>query len=504
MAASAPALQACTLPATGPTVQLFGRSGSFGGLTGRNKLLSGASFAAVPINGWGFGPGQAAYMSAVTTAGAVVIATTPYTDNQLEPTATTMELGCFLPGARAFRRIVVPSSTGRTNLTGYRSSYGGADIGDVQVVGTGANERVIFVSVAPYHGWDITSQGQLPSFGALKSGAGGSLSLDGTRMRTADDIATGGAGMTVPMSYNGYGEALHQGRGLCEVALLPASGHVVVSQYFGTSSANEQGGIVVLDATGRFKAAWQYPAASYRGRAVKCLVREVETDPTGRLSDERFSIICDAFDASNRPVPFPLQEFSYDARNSTISPVSVPVQASGDGSRMETAKYGGDGTLYVARTRPDGLTADRVAVYRKGHLHAAAPAVGAWPSASWGRVVAPDQFVNGSEGTGLVRSLAVDPKTGALLVAGLSGVLLSIRGAVGRARVTASLDLGLNQLVDRSRHQIGVRKGCVDSGRRALWLPVPQLDMASAYPAGAYPRLDQWLYRVSLSSFLGS
>ena len=76
----------------------------------------------------------------------MVIATTPYTDNQMQPTATTMELGCLLPGIRQFQRIVVPSTTGKVNLVGYGSTYGGGDIGDVQVVGRGAGERVLFLS----------------------------------------------------------------------------------------------------------------------------------------------------------------------------------------------------------------------------------------------------------------------------------------------------------------------------------------------------------------------
>ena len=91
-------------------------------------------------------------------------------------------------------------------------------------------------------------------------------------------------------------------------------------------------------------------------------------------------------------------------------------------------------------------------------------------------------MIAGSNITGLVRSLALDPVSGALIVTGLSGVLLAVRGSVGRAAVTAAFDIGLNQLVDRNRHNVGVRKGAVDAARRALWIPVPQLDMAG-YPA---------------------
>ncbi len=499
--AAVPAIDACTLAKPGPLMSLYGRGGSFGGLNGRTKLLGGQSFATVAVNNWAFGAGQAAYMSAVTSAGAVVIATTPYTDNQMQPTATTMELGCLLPGTRQFQRIVVPSTTGKTSLVGYGSSYGGGDIGDVQVVGSGASERVLFSSVVPYHGWNTQTDGQLPSLGALAPTSGGSVRLDTGLDRTAAQLASSGVNVALPRMANAYGQTLTGGRGLCEMALLPASGHVVVTQYFGPSLNNQQGGILVVDAQGNVKASWQYPAATYHGRPVKCLVREAESDPTGVLGDERFSIICDTFDANNNPVPFPVQEFSYDARRATIRPMTGAVQASADGSRMETAKYGKDGTLYVARTKPDGLTADRIAVYRKGRLASVAPATSTWSTVGWNGYVPPDQLIRGSDTTGLVRSLALDPHTGALIVTGLNGVLLAVRGAVGRAAVTASFDIGLNQLVDRNRYNVGIRKGAVDAARRALWIPVPQLDM-TGYPAGSYPRLDQWVYRVDLKQLL--
>ena len=484
-------------------VQLYGRPGSFGELGGLKRLLGGQSFATVPIPGWGFGPGQAAYMSAVTSAGTVIVATTPYTDNQMQPTANTMELACLIPGSRSFGRILVPSTRGKTSLEATGSSYGGGDIGDVQVVGSGASERVLFVSAMPYHGWNVSTEGLLPSFGALRPGARGRVTLDLSRQRTANQLAAGSTGMKMPLMGNTYGQTLSNSRGMCEMALLPASGDVVVTQYFGPSMTNQQGGILVLDTYGRIKASWQYPAATYRGGPVKCLVREVETDPSGRLGDERFSIICDSFDANNNPVPFPLQEFTYDARSATIRPVSGAVQASADGSRNETAKYGNDGTLYVARTRPDGLTAAPVAVYRKYRLGHAAPANADWATRSWNQVVAPDQFVSGTDNTGLVRSLSLDPVSGAIVVAGLSGQLLALRGPVGRVKVTASFDIGLNQLVNRNVHNIGVRKGAVDATRRALWLPVPQLDMNQPYPEGSYPQLDQWMYRVDLAQLVG-
>ena len=483
-------------------VQLYGRNGSFGSLAPSKRLPSGQSFSTVPVSGWGFSTGHSAYMTAVTGSGCVVIGTTPYTDNQLQPTASTMELGYLVPGTRRFNRVTVPSTLGKATLSAPGSRYGGGDIGDVLVVGSGARERVLFCSAAPYHGWNPRSEGLLPSFGALQPTSSGGVTLDAAMSRTANQMAAGTNTMRMPLMDVGGGQTIANSRGLNEMAQLPASGDIVITQYFGPSMQNQQGGILVMDSSGRVKASWQYPAATFRGWSIKCLVREVDTDPTGVIGDERFVIICDAFYPSEQPAPFPAQEFSYNARTGTIRPVSVPFQASGDGSRMETAKYGVDGSLFVARTKTDGLSAADVAVYRKGRLALVAPAGPNWATTAWSRVVAPDQFVSGTQGTGLVRSIALDPISGSILVTGLSGQLLASRGTAGRARVAASLDLGLNNLVDRYTRNVGVRKGAVDAARRALWLPVPQLSTAS-YPSASYPNLDQWLYRVDLHQFVG-
>lgn len=515
--AAGPALRACRTPVaktaparsaavtTRPVVSVYGRPGSFGQLATRTSLPTGQTVTTVGVPSWGFGPGQSAYMSAVTSDGSVVMATTPYTDNQLCPTGNDMELGVFDPTDARFSRIVVPTTAGLTAVTEPGSAYGGGDIGDVQVVGSGSHERVVFVSAAPYHGWDIARFGQLPSLGALGPGPSG-WSLNAGYTMTGDQLAATAPGVSgVVVNGNAFGQTYGDGRGLCEIALLPASGHLVVSQYFGPSMSDQQGGLLVLDAAGNLEASWHYPQATYRGRSVRCLVREVESDPTGTYGDERFVIVCDTFDAvTNATIPFPVQEFSYDARTGTISPTSAPVQCSSDGSRVETTKFGMDGTLYVARTKPDGLTADRMAVYGKGALAAAAPAGSGWATSRWGTVVTPAQFVEGTQNTGLQRSLALDPVSQAILIAGVSGVLVAVQGGPGRARATASVDMGLQFLVDRTSHMVGIRKGAVDAARRLLWLPVPQLTMATSYPQTSYPILDQWLYCFRLDALLGS
>jgi hypothetical protein len=519
--AAGPALRACQTPSTKsrsaatqtartasvttpPVVSVYGRPGSFGQLSGRTALPSGQAVTTVGVPSWGFGAGQSAYMSAVTSDGVVVMATTPYTDNQLQPTARDMELGVFDPTSTKFTRVQIPTTAGYSSVTEPGGSYGGADIGDVQVVGSGSQERVIFASAVPYHGWDIARYGQFPSIGALGPSSNGWTVAAGFS-ETADQLAATAPSVSgVVLTGNAFGQPYHDGRGLCEIALLPASGHLVVTQYFGPSLSDQQGGLLVIDAAGNLKASWRYPQVTHAGRSIRCLVREVESDPSSSFGDERFVVVCDSFDnVTNESLPFPVQEFSYDARNGTVRPTSVPVQCSSDGSRVESTKFGVDGTLYVARTKPDGMTADRMAVYRKGALAAAAPPVSGWASTKWGTVVGPAQFVDGTQSTGLQRSLALDPATGAILVAGISGLLVAVVGGAGSARVTATVDMGLDFLTDRNSHMIGIRKGAVDVTRRLLWLPIPQLSTTSTYPAASYPALDQWLYCFRLDTLLG-
>jgi hypothetical protein len=506
LVAATPLLANCDLPGYGPVLQYYGRPGSFGSLGRVSRVSTGQTVGTVPIPSWGFGAGQSAYMSAVTGNGTVVMATTPYTDNQLQPTAANMEVVYLQPSQRRFSRVVVPTTRGDRAVAAPGSPFGGGDIGDVQVVGSGKNEQVMFCSAVPYHGWDLSRFGQLPSLASLRTNSAGQLGLQTYKTANALAAASPRVALATESYSNSFGQPVTNSRGLCEMALLPRSGHVVVSQYFGDSQT-QQGALMVIDQSGRVMASWQYPAATYDGWNVKALAREVETDPSSSYGDERFTLICDTFDPKNRVIPFPIQEFSYDARRGTIRPTSTAVRASADGSRMESAKYAPDGTLFVARTRSDGLRADRVAVYRKGALAARAPAGASWNTSHWNVVAQPDQFVNGTDTTGLARSMAMDPKTGSVLIAGLSGQLQALHGNPGSVRVLATVDLGLELLADRNTHAIGVRKASVDVTRRTLWIPIPQTSnnaANAAYPHAPIPQLDQWLCRVDLSRIVGS
>jgi hypothetical protein len=460
-------------------------------------------------------------MSAVTSDGTVFTATTPFSDNQAQPTGTSMELAVFEPGPGRFTRLVVPSTTGRTELPraepGFRG-VGGADVADVIVIGSGHEERVVFVSAVSYFGWDTAVYGQLPVLGQVcRPTRGRPWRYDPTRSWTTDQLAaTAPPGVSATaFPHEGRSEP-RWSRGPAAISRLPVSGHLVVAQYFGAESlGTDQGALLVVDTAGRVRASWQYPEIRVFGVPVVVNPREVVVDPTSGAGDERFVLISDCRTADNQVVSFPVQEFSYVAGTGRraagkIIPRSIPVRAAADNSRMETACFDANGTLYVARTRADGLHAAALAVYPKigseRGLVSRTPAVDGWPMRSWGALNPPEYFVPGTDAGGLVRSIVLDPDSGAVIFAGLDGTVQAVRPS-GQGRnmtfaVGRPVDIGLSGLRGSSIRYVGVRRGAVDAHRRVMWLPVNQLVLdAIPWP---YPpfKLDQWLMRVDLRAVL--
>jgi hypothetical protein len=502
-------------PHTAYLLSLYGAPGTFGGLEGSQAVHT------VGVSGWGFGPGQAAYMSTVAGDGTVFVGTTPFTDDQSKLTGTGMELAVFDPAHDRFTRVVVPSSRGRLAEPRPERHYrgiGGGDVSDVLVVpGGGGAQRVMFASSMPYYGWDVARYGTLPTIGALTSTRPGAWRYDPTSSwdagRLAATLPTARAATAFPVKVAG---GPRDSRGAAALARLPRSGHVVVAQYFGVTDSDRaartgQGALFVLDTAGRVRATWQYPAVSVLGQSVVVNPREVVADPTSADGDERFVVTLDARMTDGQTAPFPVQEFSYAAGSGTIAPRSTAVRAAQDGTRMETACFGADGTLYVARTNADGLRAAALAVYPKiggeRGLVRRTPASGDWPNSSWATTCPPDHVVPATARGGLVRGASYDPVTGTVLLAGLDGLVQDVHPAGSGSRMTftvgGGLELGLNRLRGPATHYVGLRRGCVDARRRVFWLPANQLilnDLTWPYPPF---KLDQWLYRVDLARLLG-
>ncbi|MDT3441115.1 hypothetical protein [Pseudofrankia sp. BMG5.37] len=489
-------------------LSIFGTPDSFGELAGSQTIET------VGVPGFGFGPGQAAFMSVAADDGTVLIGTTPFSDDQTRPTATTMEVGIFYPEARRFSRLVIPSTAGRVSIPSPDPTVqgvGGADVADVVVVPDPVTgQRVVFVSVVPFHGWDTRIQGVFPSLGQLRRDRAGDWRYEPTLSRTADELAALAPPAVAASAFPAVGPtAPRSARGLASVARLPRSGHLVIAQYFGTGTGGtESGALFVVDLAGRTRAWWQYPPTSPLGIRTVVNPREVVTDPTSEPDDERFVLISDCFTGDKVAQPFPVQEFSYSASAGQIIPKSAAVRAVQDGSRMESACFDTAGNLYVARTKADGLYAAPMAVYTKAgrerSLVTTAPATADWPR-FFGIECRPDHLLPETGRGGLVRSLTMDPASGAILLTGLDGTLQVVRPAGSGHQMTfrtSAIDIGLSRLRGPATRYVGVRRAAVDARRRTLWIPINQLVLDSIpWP---YPpfKLDQWLIRVDLDLLL--
>jgi hypothetical protein len=517
--ASGVALQSALRPPARPTVTLFGSAGSFGQLQAASRVPTGQTLATNPVPGWGFQPGQSAYFAAVGPDGSVFVANEPQTDNQLAPTAVGMTTAIFDPAARTFRNVAIPTSANGTTATDPGTNppdvVGGADVSDLQPMTVNGVTRIAFLSDVPYHGWNV-NDGFYPTFGYFKK-SGGTWAFDPASAKTAQDIQrSGSAGLSGACRTlrNSSAQSFTDCRGTAEMAVLPRSQNLVITQYFEDPARHQaSGGLMVIDPSGRLLAWYAYPNISRPdGATLSVHPREVETDPTSLPGDERFAVVFDVFSATGQIQPFTLQEFSF--RAGQVTPVSAPI-LSGDNSGasavgFETVHYDYEGNLWAAQARNGTLTGGSLALYRKiNGARRTTTACGTrpdWSQTQWSLRCPPDQEFARAASLGVARSLTEDPNTHAILLATLSGDVLAIvsTGEAGSYAVKPVIDLGLDQLVDRSRYWVGPRKGAVDGNSRSLWLPIQQLQSPTICPT--YPclpkALDQWLARVDLTQAL--
>jgi hypothetical protein len=492
-----------------PPVRVFGAAGSFAGLSTATHLSDGTAIETVAVNNWRFGPGQSAFICVLARDGSVLIGTTPFTDNPLQPTAADMELGVLQPDATDFQLIVVPSTTGHEVLPGIGTAgVGGGDVASlVQLPGSGgpSHGQVLFVSTAPYHGWPLHPYGELPSLGCLNLAKGG-WSYDAAGSLTASDLAKRSSASDSQKFFPVQSGGPRSSRGMTDIVLLPRSGHAIVAQYFGAETG-QSGALLAIDpTTRRVLGGWQIPPVRVFGNPVVCHPRQLSVDPTSADGDERFVVVFDTFDSNGGTVAFPLQEFSYRRGTGTIEPVSTAVRAAQDGTRMELAQFLPDGTLVVARTKSNGLSAATLVAYRKLNgkraLADRPPKYVDAVDTVWGETCPPDVVVAGTDRGGLVRSLSVDAATGNVLIAGLDGTLQTVATRARKGKdawtVSATLDLGLKLLRTPQRYAIGLRQGTVDDRRRLLWLPCNQLTLGQLPWPVPPVALDQWVYAIPL------
>ena len=197
--ASRASIAAATDTAALPTwaaVSVIGAPGTFGSLAAdRTNGLD-----VVPVEGWGFLPGQAAYFTAVDRAGRVIIANEPQTDIQPRPTGDGMVFSTFDPDTRTFVNHRVPTSVGSTTTSVARlAGVGGADIADLEVINTLSGEQLVFTSMSPYGGWDPSTDGVYPSLSILNETRSG-WSPEIGQHYTAAELETAASALSWPVA----------------------------------------------------------------------------------------------------------------------------------------------------------------------------------------------------------------------------------------------------------------------------------------------------------------
>ena len=500
---------------------LYGKTGTFGALG--TALPTGESLATNPVTNWGFAPGDSEFFSALAPDGEVVLGTNPQTDDERYGTSDHMALGIFNPAKNTFRNLFVPTTTGMTTATNPFFVIGGASVDGLTPVTVGGVSRIAFLSLVPYAGWNLATVGEYPSLGYLDT-TGGNITFNPTASVTASQIhAKGGlSAAACPTSVNNiYGQPTTWCRGLGELAVLPLSKRLLATQYVQDvyNLGQHSGRLIVMDPDGTVEASYTYPnIANPSGGFYSVNPREIDVDPTSSGSLEYFSVIFDIVDNGGQGVS-PIQEFVYNRTTNVISPVSLPIlsgqlSTSGKPYRMDTAHYDAKGNLWVTQAVTGELTGGPVVVYgksggkRKLETTCAAPA--GWSGGSWNSTCAPDRTAANTGAYGQSRSFTEDPTTHTMFAATLSGYLLRIKQTGSGSSLTLTtlptINLGLDQLVNRNTQAVGFRKGVVDNKNRALWLPVVQVDGPTTCPTWPATSpctpvaLDQWLYRIDLNA----
>jgi hypothetical protein len=504
---------------TGYDAVLYGKAGTFGSLG--TSLATGQSLQTKAVDGWGFLPGDSAFFSALAPNGEVVIGTNPQTDNETYATADHMALGIFNPAQNTFRNLVVPTTTGATQVTNPFFSIGGGSVDGIRPVTVNGVQRLAFVSAVNYNGWNTDQYGEYPTLGYLDT-TSGSLAYNQGMSKSAGQLRAQGGLNTDACTTNTniFGQSVASCRGMAEMGVLPLSNKFVVTQYFPDPyNGQNSGRLVVMNTDGSIAASYTYPnIPDGKGGYLTVNPREVDVDPTSTGNLEYFSVIFDVTTDGQQSV-FPVQEFAFNRTTNQISVVSKPVVSGQTNSasktlRYETAQYDSSGNLWLTQAVPNSLEGGQIVVYSKTNgvrkLESSCAAAQPWNGAGWVTTCAPDKVVAGTGTYGQTRSFVQDPTTKTMFAATLNGYLLRVKqtGTGGTLTLTtmAPINLGLDQLVDRTTHYVGFRKGVVDATNRALYVPVVQVANPADCPTwpGATPcapkELDQWLYKFDLNT----
>jgi hypothetical protein len=348
-------------------VTIYGESGTFGSFGA--TVPSGESLTKVTPTGFNVSPGRGAFFTATTSDGTVFAAGFHQNGNNLKVTSCYMSITCLNPNAatcydaasglnknsseiHVLTRDGYPSIPRNEALcspasTTFTIGAGGVDISDIQTVTTTSDEELVaYISTgASFGNSDING---FPMLGFLHKESG-SWRLDSTRQFWRDDLAASSTAGQAACPSNDCG-------GVSELAFFKQSHTLVYGGYFPASQ-----GVVVVDLDGVVQAHYAIPHPGNRCTTSDPSdtfnwvgVRQVDTDPTAPLGDERVVVTVDG----DTPFNHPIQEFSYDDTNKTLAPVTNMVltesgteplpDCTGQG---QNSNYDVDGNLIVNATR---------------------------------------------------------------------------------------------------------------------------------------------------------
>lgn len=420
------------------TIVLWGAEGTFTVAQDRETTTTGHSFAVQPVDGWAPDLGAGAYLGAVAPNGRIVVGTIPYTNRPLRQTAVTQSFVELDPVTKRARNVDLPTTLDETSVTNFGQPVGGADLSDFVLVSTASGDRLMGVSFADAADSDQDDVGRFRAIVFLEQQVDGRWALDETLSRTVDDLKSDAAH---PEAYedatNSFAQTYAANPGMCELALLPQSGHVAVTHYF-PRAGHRSASVAVLDPTVTpvQQVAWLELADFERVDSTDLVYacRSVKADPSSAVNDERFVVMPDVFlDSDDSNAEKAIIEFSYNASTATITQLTspfLPFQA--DGHYLE-AEYDDDGTLWlpvaVFTTTDTSLNALRTLGLQAWKKTAGARAfVAAAPAGGvWGLRPLPD-VVYGSMAQTVAAPFAmdIDPTTGMIVTAGLFGKLCAI------------------------------------------------------------------------------
>jgi hypothetical protein len=538
-------------PPSGPSLHIFGESGTFGSLAG--QVPSGQELVQEVVPGWDFSPGRQFFATEVGADNTVFTAGLSHRAGFGFETGDDMVIGALDPATESFTRIQLRARVGTQLVEHLASPDGtpqGASIGDLEPLDGG--QAMAFVAPNSFKRHGVDTVGEWPAFGVLTKVNGRWQVASGpgwTNQWTGGELGgtvPAGLANVCPPEFFGPADKTNC-RGPNEMDSFAASQDIVIAQYAGFGD-NRGGSIMTLrvigpDAAGRYTAAvtghYEYPDVDDRstpetGDFLRISPREVHTDPTRGTGDERFTVTFDVWNSAGVSAPpAVVQEFSYDATHADpalrIRPVSSPVipgdvdSQSGRPWGYATNVYDGAGNLWIPRA--DGFAGGKLAVFatnagtRKltGAGCAADPANPAnvftqfgtrWV---WGKICAPDyDIVQNEHLDSASQGLTYDPATGDVVNLTVSGRLLAVRPAGAGPnmdfRVGAMVDIGRDMLPstplpgtsDLKEHRLAA----IDSSHR-LWFPVMHTYRA-ADPA-QQPRMqqiDQWMISLDVGDLI--